>query len=291
MDVAAEQRSAAPGEWLLRFHATLLESFGPQGWWPARTRWEVIWGAILTQNTTWRNAALALRNLRKAGLLAWRRMRQASGEELTPLVRPAGFYRQKVKTLHNFVRWIEREHGGSLDSLFGQDAGRARAQLLALDGIGPETADAILLYAGRHPVFVADAYTRRILARHELLPPAADYASARHFLHRHLPPDQALFNEFHALLVEAAKRYCHRNVANCEECPLGKYLSRNWKLDTRNSASLDRNSKLENRNSALSRNSKLENRSSARASVDDAALAESTIRLHSARELPVETVA
>lgn len=224
MVVVTEQHGAAPGEILLRFHATLLESFGSQGWWPARTRWEVIWGAILTQNTTWRNAALALKNLRKAGLLAWRRMRQASPAELEPLIRPAGFYRQKAKALHNFSQWLERTHGGSLDSLFAQGTASARAQLLALNGIGPETADAMLLYAGRHPVFVADAYTRRILARHQLLPPTADYASARNFLHQHLPPDEALFNEFHALLVEAAKRYCRRSVAHCEECPLGKYL-------------------------------------------------------------------
>jgi endonuclease-3 related protein len=236
--VAAEQDGGAARELLLRFHATLLEGFGSQGWWPARTRWEVIWGAILTQNTTWRNAALALKNLRKAGLLAWKRMRQAPVEELIPLVRPAGFYRQKARTLRNFAGWIERAHGGSLDALFALGAATARAQLVALQGIGPETADAILLYAGRLPVFVADAYTRRILSRHDLLDPRADYESAREFLHQQLPPDQALFNEFHALLVEAAKRYCHRNVAHCEECPLAKYLDRNSKFENRNSVGM-----------------------------------------------------
>src|SRR5271156_696094 len=118
---SAHQGVAAPEKVLQRFYATLLESFGPQKWWPARTRWEVIWGAILTQNTNWRNAALALKNLRQAGLLAWRRMRQISPEELEPLIRPAGFYRQKAKTLRNFANWIEQAHGGSLDSLFAQD--------------------------------------------------------------------------------------------------------------------------------------------------------------------------
>ena len=226
MVVTADQSGTAPRETLLRFYGTLLESFGPQGWWPAQTRWEVIWGAILTQNTTWRNAALALKNLRKAGLLAWKRMRQASVEELIPLIRPAGFYRQKATTLRNFADWIDRAHLGSLDALFAHGADQARAQLLAVNGIGPETADAILLYAGRLPVFVADAYTRRILSRHDLLDPRADYESVREFLHRHLLPDQALFNEFHALLVEAAKRHCHRNVAHCAECPLGKYLQK-----------------------------------------------------------------
>jgi endonuclease-3 related protein len=224
MHLADEQGDAAPGDILRRFYAALLESFGPQGWWPARTRWEVIWGAILTQNITWRNASLALKNLRKARLLAWRPLSQISLLELEALIRPAGFYRQKARTLLNFSKWIEQAHGGSLDSLFALGADRARAQLLALKGIGPETADAILLYSGRQPVFVADAYTRRVLSRHQLFSPAADYASAQQFLHRHLPPDEALFNEFHALLVEAAKRFCHRNVAHCEECPLGKFM-------------------------------------------------------------------
>lgn len=232
---ASEQKVVAPGETLRRFHTTLLESFGPQGWWPARTRWEVIWGAILTQNTTWRNATLALKNLRKARLLAWRPLRQVPLRELEQMIRPAGFYRQKARTLHNFANWIGQAHGGSLDSLFSLGSARARTQLLALKGIGPETADAILLYSGRLPVFVADAYTRRVLARHQFLSPTADYASAQEFLHLHLPPDESLFNEFHALLVEAAKRFCHRNVAHCEECPLGKFLeNRKSKLETGN---------------------------------------------------------
>lgn len=234
MHEANERGEAPPGEVLRRFYGELLESFGPQGWWPARTRWEVIWGAILTQNTTWRNAALALKNLRKAGLLAYRAMRRASLPGLEEMIRPAGFYRQKAQTLSNFVNWIEQSHAGSLDSLFSQGVVRTRAELLALKGIGPETADAILLYAGRQPVFVADAYTRRVLVRHQLLPPTADYASAQQFLHQHLPPDEALFNEFHALLVEAAKRFCRRNVAHCEQCPLGQFLGRNSMFETRN---------------------------------------------------------
>jgi endonuclease-3 related protein len=243
MQLEDEHAASPQGVILRRFYATLLESFGPQGWWPARTRWEVIWGAILTQNTTWRNATLALKNLRRAGLLARGRFRQIPLDELAALIRPAGFYRQKASTLHNFAHWIEQAHGGSLDALFSQGAARARAQLLALKGIGPETADAVLLYSGRHPVFVADAYTRRVLSRHNLLSPTANYHSAQQFLHQHLPPDEALFNEFHALLVEAAKRFCHRNVAQCEACPLGKFLTRNsknetgkWKLENRNSA-------------------------------------------------------
>ena len=226
MDMASEQGKAAPGEFLRRFYTELLESFGPQGWWPARTRWEVICGAILTQNTTWRNATLALKNLRKARVLTRQRMRQISLEELEALIRPAGFYRQKARALHNIANWIEQAHGGSLEVLFAQDATHARSQLLALTGIGPETADAILLYSGRQPMFVADAYTRRILSRHELISPTAAYDSTQQFLHQHLPAEEPLFNEFHALLVETAKGFCHRNVAHCEECPLWKFLEK-----------------------------------------------------------------
>ena len=231
--MAGNHDEQAPPEILRRFYATLLESFGPQGWWPARTRWEVICGAILTLNTTWRNATLALKNLRHAGLLHGRTLRQISLPDLEQLIRPAGFYRQKARTLHSLANWIEQAHAGSLHSLFSLDAATARAQLLAHNGIGPETADAILLYSGRHPVFVADAYTRRVLSRHELLSSTADYHSAQQFLHQHLPPDEALFNEFHALLVEAGKRYCQRHVTHCEQCPLGRFLAQNSRSRTR----------------------------------------------------------
>ena len=227
---------AAPGETIRQFYTTLLESFGPQGWWPARTRWEVICGAILTQNTTWNNAALAVKNLRKARLLSARALCQISLRELEALVRPAGFYRQKARTLQNLALWIQQAHRGSLDSLFTQGREAARTQLLALRGIGPETADAILLYAGKLPTFVADAYTRRVLSRHGLVPPEVNYLTAQNYLHQHLPPDHETFNEFHALLVETAKRYCRRNVAHCEDCPLGKFLDRNSKFENRKPA-------------------------------------------------------
>jgi endonuclease-3 related protein len=225
MHLVAQQGVAAPGETLRQFYLTLLGSFGPQGWWPARTRLQVILGAILTQNTNWRNATLALKNLRKGGLLVWHGLRLAGLKELEHCVRPAGFYRQKARTIHDFADWLERTHGGSFDSLFSLHPTQSRRQLLSLKGIGPETADAILLYAGRQPLFVSDAYTRRVLSRHDLIPAQADYGFTQQFLHRHLPPDQAMFNEFHALLVEAAKRYCRGAAARCEECPLRKFLA------------------------------------------------------------------
>lgn len=214
----------AAGRTLRQFYATLADRFGPQGWWPARTRLEIIVGAILTQNTAWHNAALALKRLRQAGRLSWAGLRQASLADLEEWIRPAGFYRQKARAIRNFMDWLVRAHRGSLDSLFALPATELRRQLLELKGWGPETADAVLLYAGRQPFFVTDAYTRRILSRHGLLPDRATYAEAQQFLHRHLPREQSLFNEFHALLVEAGKMYCKREAPQCDACPLEPYL-------------------------------------------------------------------
>lgn len=224
MDLGTQERAATAGDSLRQYYLMLLENFGPQGWWPARTRLEVILGAILTQNTTWLNASRAIKELKRVGLISWAALRDASIPVLEACVRPAGFYRQKARTIRGFVDWLDNRHVGSLDTFFALGPSECREQLLTLIGIGPETADAILLYAGRQATFVADAYTRRVLARHGLLPESAGYESARQFLHQHLPPDQAMFNEFHALLVEVAKRHCRRQGANCEDCPLRKFL-------------------------------------------------------------------
>lgn len=254
-----DQPGAAPGDTLRRFYLKLLESFGPQGWWPARTRLEIMLGAILTQNTTWRNATLALENLRKAGLLSWRALRRAPLRELESSVRPAGFYRQKARTISILAEWLAHNFDGSLKALFRMNPHEVRRQLLAIKGIGPETADAIILYAGRRPLFVADAYTRRVLSRHQLLPASAGYESARQYLHRHLTPDQAMFNEFHALLVETGKRYCRRQVAHCEECPLREFLP---PQEAPQAMTTGRKSKLEIRNSDEFRVSSFDLRSS-----------------------------
>ncbi|MGH9355651.1 MAG: endonuclease III domain-containing protein [Terriglobia bacterium] len=206
------------------YYQRLVQHFGPQGWWPARTRMEVILGAILTQNTSWKNAARAIENLRKAGLLCFEPLRRASEAELEACVRPAGFYRQKAAAIRNFIAWLDCNYHGSLRALFAGPADRVRLEVIGLKGIGPETADAILLYAGRKAFFVADAYTRRILSRHGWLPPDATYADAQALLHRELPHDEQLFNEFHALIVEAGKRYCRRQAADCKPCPLREFL-------------------------------------------------------------------
>jgi len=213
------------GQLLTGYYAALLRRFGPQQWWPARTRLEVILGAILTQNTAWHNATLALGNLRQAGLLSWRGLRAAGLETLEACVRPAGFYRQKASAIRNFADWLDRRHGGSLSRLFSLPADELRRQLLELRGVGPETADAILLYAAERPMFVADAYTRRVLARHGIISAKADYPETQEFLHAHLPREAALFNEFHALLVEVGKKHCAPHSPSCPGCPLEEFLA------------------------------------------------------------------
>jgi endonuclease-3 related protein len=217
-------RWVEPSVALRQYYATLLDRFGPQGWWPAHTRLEIILGAILTQNTARHNAVLALKRLRQDGLLGLVQLRKVSRAKLQPRIRAAGFFRQKARTIRDFLDWLGSAYNGSLNAMFASEAASLRRELLALKGLGPETADAILLYAGRKPFFVADAYTRRILARHEQVPRNAGYAMVQHFLHRHLPPDPALFNEYHALLVEVGKRYCKRQAPRCDDCPLKEFL-------------------------------------------------------------------
>lgn len=224
MELVAVEPEAEAAETLRQYYQTLHQRLGPQGWWPARTRLEVILGAILTQNTAWTNATLAVRRLREAGLLNLAKLQRATRSEMENCIRPAGFYRQKALTIRNFLGWLRRACGGSLATLFALPAEEARRELLKIRGLGPETVDAILLYAGRRPFFVADAYARRILARHGLLPAGAGYSAVQQFLHRHLPPDQALFNQFHALLVEVGKRFCRRQRPDCGACPLKAFL-------------------------------------------------------------------
>ena len=224
MELSAVQPDVGAAEELRRYYEALLRRLGPQRWWPARTRLEVVLGAILTQNTAWTNATLALSRLRRAGLLSLSRLQRASLRDLEECVRPAGFYRQKASTIRDFLGWLTRTCDGSLATLFARPAEEARCNLLKIRGLGSETVDAILLYAGRRPFFVADAYTRRILTRHGLVPARGGYAAVQQFLHRHLPADQASFNEYHALLVEVGKRFCRRREPDCKACPLKAFL-------------------------------------------------------------------
>lgn len=204
---------------LLRLYATLLGRFGPQGWWPGRSPFEVVVGAILTQSTVWANVERAIADLRRARVLHPRRLHGVPAARLARLVRASGFFRVKAARLRSFLRHLARRHGGDLRRLLRQPGPVLRAELLAIPGVGPETADSILLYAAGRPVFVVDAYTRRVLSRHRIVAPGTPYDEIQALFMENLPRDPALFNEYHALLVRLAKEYC-RTVPRCEACPL-----------------------------------------------------------------------
>src|SRR5687767_4357375 len=190
---------------LLRLYRVLLRRHGAQHWWPGRSAFEVAIGAILTQHTAWTNAARAVAALRARGLLTPGRLAAVSEAQLADVIRSAGTYRLKARRVRTFTAWLLARFNGRFDGLRRAPLGALRRELLGLSGLGPETVDAILLYAAHRPTFVADAYARRVLGRHKLLPPAAGYEEARAFIESHLPSDPALFNEFHALLIAAGK--------------------------------------------------------------------------------------
>lgn len=204
---------------LLRLYRDLLRRFGEQHWWPGRSSFEIALGAILTQHTAWTNAARAVAALRARRLLNPQKLAAVPEPELATLIRSAGTYRLKARRLHAFTRWLLERFGGRFDGLRRAPLPALRRELLLVSGLGPETVDAILLYAAHRPVFVADAYARRVLARHRLLPPGTGYEDARAVIEAHLPSDPALFNELHALLVAVAKSHC-RTIPLCPTCPL-----------------------------------------------------------------------
>jgi endonuclease III related protein len=244
------------------YHA-LFRAWGPQNWWPARSRLEVIVGAYLTQNTAWTNVERALANLRAARLLSLKGLREVRLDEFERLIRSSGYFRQKALRLKNFVDFLDQRYGGSLTRLFSRPTAELREELLQLNGVGPETADSIMLYAGNHPVFVVDTYTRRILARHEILSEQAAYEDIRELFERALqpladavadsdapaglrlssglpgaahPPSRMsarersartqIYNEMHGLIVGVGKNYCKKSLARCEGCPLRSFLPR-----------------------------------------------------------------
>jgi endonuclease-3 related protein len=235
-----------------RYYAALLSRYGPQNWWPARSRFEVIIGAYLTQNTNWSNVEKAMANLRRARLLSLSAMRKAPIARLQALVRPSGYFRQKARNLKTFLAFLDRQYSGSLTRMFAQTTEKLRAELLDLNGVGPETADSILLYAGNHPVFVVDAYTRRVLLRHGIIGQKAPYEEIRRMMEQAIGSSAAEslvvknpasdprhpvsrmsrsarsalaqhYNELHALIVRVGNHYC-RTQPNCEGCPLQPFL-------------------------------------------------------------------
>jgi len=247
-----------PARTIREIYRKLSRGWGPQHWWPAETPFEVIVGAILTQNTSWTNVERAMANLRAAGKLNLDGIRAAKLEDLEQLVRPSGYFRQKSKRLKEFVAFLDAGYNGSLDAMLATPTSQLREELLAQKGIGPETADSILLYAGHHPIFVVDAYTRRVLERHDVIGPKAKYDQIRALVEGALATDTPrrlhgtaaldpqrpavhepssmstaarsglaqTYNEMHGLFVQVGKHYCLKQNPKCEVCPLGPMLNR-----------------------------------------------------------------
>jgi endonuclease-3 related protein len=204
---------------LLRLYEALHRRYGPQCWWPARSAFEVVIGAILTQKSAWVNVERALGQLRRAGVLRAASLAALPQARLAALIRPAGAFRVKARRVRAVLDHLRARHGGDPRRLLRRPWPELRAELLAIPGIGPETADAIGLYGAGRPVFVVDAYTRRILARHGLMAGDADYATIQGLVQGNLPQDPGLFNEYHALLARVAREHC-RARPRCEGCPL-----------------------------------------------------------------------
>ena len=257
MGTAASRQS--PEEQVAAIYLSLVRAWGPQHWWPAQSRFEVIVGTFLTQNTSWTNVELALRQMRSAGVLNLTAIRNIPVHRLEQLIHSSGFFRQKASRLKHFVNFLDVAYSGSLTRMFAQSTSVLRQQLLSLNGIGPETADSILLYAGQHASFVVDAYTKRIAERHGILRATAPYEDVRALFQRglalvelsqergvaerpgaasHQPSRMSLasrsplaqvFNEMHGLLVGVGKKYCLKSAPRCEACPLNHLLSENEK--------------------------------------------------------------
>lgn len=209
---------------LTEAYERLLAAFGPQHWWPGESPFEIVVGAVLVQNTSWKNVERAIANLREAGLMSPQALYALPAEELAEQIRPAGYFQVKTRRLRNLLRFVIEEYDGSLDAMFRRDLSTLREQLLSIHGIGPETADAILLYTGGLPTFVVDTYTHRVLARHGWIGYDAEYDEIKSYFEGQLPADAPLYNEYHALLVRVGKEYCRRGEPKCEACPLAALL-------------------------------------------------------------------
>ncbi|ODS41885.1 MAG: endonuclease [Candidatus Altiarchaeales archaeon IMC4] len=204
---------------LLKIHYLLLEHFGRQHWWPADTPFEVVVGAILTQSAAWRNVEIAIDNLKKRGVLDFDGILRIDDEELKRLIKPAGYFNAKARKLKEFVGFVDKNYDGNLDLFLSIPTEKLRSELLGIWGIGPETADSIILYAAQKPSFVVDAYTKRIFERQGLVEKNIGYDELKQLVEKHIPKDVELYNEFHALIVSLGKNFCMPDP-RCVGCPL-----------------------------------------------------------------------
>ncbi len=204
-------------------YKTLYKAFGPQHWWPGDAPFEVAVGAILTQNTNWGNVEKAINNLKAVKALTARKLHEMPINELAQLIRPAGYFNVKARRLKTFMDFIMSRYNGSIEKMRKEDMQTLRERLLSVNGIGPETADSILLYALDKPVFLIDAYTKRVLSRHDIMEHNRSYDDFQGLFHSSLKRDIRLFNEFHALFVRTGKTFC-RPMPECERCPLSIFL-------------------------------------------------------------------
>jgi endonuclease-3 related protein len=220
---------------LLEMYELLDGYFGNLHWWPAAEPFEVMVGAILTQNTAWTNVEKAIKALREKKLLTPAALSRIQEDELSEIIRPSGYFHLKAERLKEFVRFFMEEYSGCVAAMRAEELPRLRDKLLGVRGVGPETADSILLYACQKPIFVSDAYTKRIILRHGMIGEDADYHGIQALFMDHLPPDVSLFNQFHAMIVNTGKTFC-RKVPQCAGCPLAILLA-GKKLSLRRKAS------------------------------------------------------
>ena len=218
--VTERMKNATLTDSLMEIYNLLYERFGPQNWWPAETQFEVIVGAILTQSTSWRNVETAISNLKNAGVLSLDGLLEIDIDSLAELIRPSGYYNMKARKLKAIAGFLAENSGSDLDLVFERPLDEVRRDLLSVYGVGPETADSILLYAGGLPSFVVDAYTRRIFGRLGIIPEDLSYEKTRTFFMENLPPSARLYNEYHALIVRLGKEMCTSGNPKCALCPV-----------------------------------------------------------------------
>ncbi len=209
---------------LLNMYQAMSAAVGDTRWWPGAEPFEIMLGVVLTQNTNWNNVERALENIRAEGLLSGERLHALPEDRLAELIRPAGYFRIKAKRLKSLLHFLREECGFDLNILAGQDMESLREKLLQVRGIGPESADSMMLYALKQPTFVVDAYTQRIAHRHGLAPEDVDYEELRALFMDALPGDRQCYHEFHALIVRTAQQWCRKTKPLCAECPLAPFL-------------------------------------------------------------------